>query len=108
MRELTKGEKKQVKELLRKGILRRHAQWQSELRELLDKPFDDEIGNEFDRSMLITDKVRKFYKEAMQMEDYYRNSMLIIGLLDLLHDGYLTGEDIAGLPDDLKERFENF
>ena len=98
MRELTKGEKKQVKELLRKGILRRHAQWQSELRELLDKPFDDEIGNEFDRSMLITDKVRKFYKEAMQ----------IIGLLNLLHDGYLTGEDIAGLPDDLKERFENF
>lgn len=37
MRELTKGEKKQVKELLRKGILRRHAQWQSELRELLDR-----------------------------------------------------------------------
>lgn len=58
--------------------------------------------------MLITDKVRKFYKEAMQMEDYYRNSMLIIGLLNLLHDGYLTGEDIAGLPDDLKESLKIF
>lgn len=104
MIELTKGEKKQVKELLRKGILKRHAQWQSELREMLDRPFDDEIGNEFDRSMAITDMARKFYKEAMQMEDYYRNSMLIIGLLNLLHDGYITGEDIAILPEDLRER----
>lgn len=93
-----------MKELLRKGILKRHAQWQSELREMLDRPFDDEIGNEFDRSMAITDMARKFYKEAMQMEDYYRNSMLIIGLLNLLHDGYITGEDIAILPEDLRER----
>lgn len=40
--------------------------------------------------MTVTDKSRKFYKEAMRMEDYYRNSMLTIGLANLLHDGYLT------------------
>lgn len=54
MRELTKSEKKQIKELLKIGILRRHAEWQNELRELLNRPFDDEIGNEFDRLLAIT------------------------------------------------------
>lgn len=108
MRELTKSEKKQAKELLKKGILRRHAEWQNEMRELLDRPFDAEIGNEFDRSMMITDKARKFHKEAMQMEDYYRTSMLAIGLLNLFHDGYLTGEDINALPDELRDWIENY
>lgn len=108
MRELTKAEKKQAKELLKKGILRRHAEWQNEMRELLDRPFDAEIGNEFDRSMMITDKARKFYKEAMHMEDYYRTSMLTIGLLNLFHDGYLTGADITALPGELREWIENY
>ena len=108
MRELTKSEKKQAKELLKKGILRRHAEWQNEMRELLDRPFDEKIGNEFDRSMMITDKARKFYKEAMRMEDYYRTSMLVIGLLNLFHEGYLTREDIIGLPDELREWIENY
>lgn len=101
MRELTKAEKRQAKDVIRIGILRRHAEWLRELRELLDQPYDEET-NEFDRSMTITDKARKFYKEAMNMEDYYRNSMLTIGLAKLLHDGYLTTEDIASLPEDLK------
>lgn len=107
MRELTKSEKKQAKELLKKGILKRHAEWHSEMRILLDRPFDSKIGNEFDRSMMITDKARKFYKEAMRMEEYYRNSMMVIGLLNLYEDGYLTSEDIATLPDELKEWIEN-
>ena len=72
MVELTKSEKKQFRELLKKGILRRHAEWQNEMRELLDRQFDDEIGNEFDRTMLLTDSSRKFYKEAMQMEEMRR------------------------------------
>lgn len=96
-----KRKKKQLKALLKKGILRRHAEWLRELRELLDQPYDEET-NEFDRSMTVTDKSRKFYKEAMRMEDYYRNSMLTIGLANLLHDGYLTTEDIASLHEDLK------
>ena len=108
MRELTKAEKKQLKELLKKGILRRHAEWQNEMRELLNRPLDAETGNEFDRSMMITDKARKFYKEAMRMEDYYRTSMIAIGLLNLHHDGYLTDEDITALPDDLREWIENY
>lgn len=108
MRELTKSEKRQAKELLKKGILRRHAEWQNGMRELLDRPLDEKIGNEFDRSMMITDKARKFYKEAMRMEDYYRTSMLVIGLLNLFHEGYLTREDIIGLPDELREWIENY
>lgn len=32
MGELTKPEKKQAKELLKKGILRHHAEWQNEMR----------------------------------------------------------------------------
>lgn len=89
MEDFSKAEKKQLKALLKKGILRCHAEWLRELRELLDQPYDEET-NEFDRSMTVTDKSRKFYKEAMRMEDYYRNSMLTIGLANLLHDGYLT------------------
>ena len=108
MRELTKAEKKQLKELLKKGILKRHAEWQNEMRELLNRSLDAETDNEFDRSMMITDKARKFYKEAMRMEDYYRTSMLAIGLLNLHHDGYLTDEDITALPDDLREWIENY
>lgn len=44
MTELTKKEKRATKEIIRKGILHRHAQWQRELRELLEKPFG-ENGN---------------------------------------------------------------
>lgn len=61
MIELTKNEKRAAKDLIRKGILRRHAQWQQEFRELLNKPYGED-GNEFDRSLEITEKARKFYK----------------------------------------------
>ena len=47
MIELTKSEKRAAKDLIRKGILHRHAQWHQELRELLNKPYGEE-GNEFD------------------------------------------------------------
>lgn len=108
MIELTKEEKRQAKELLKKAILRRHAEWHNEMRKLLDRPYDSEIGNEFDRSMMITDKASKFYKEAMRMEDYYRTSMLPTGLLNFFHDGYITDKDIATLPDELREWIENY
>jgi hypothetical protein len=98
MIELTKAEKRAIKAVIKIGILRRHAQWQSEMRELLNKPFDGH-GNEFDRSMEITYKARQFYKEAMRMEDYYRNSVIIIGLSNLYIDGYIKDEDLTSLPE---------
>lgn len=106
MREFNKTQRKLIKPIIKKGILRRHAEWQNELRELLDRPFDHiSMGNEFDRSMLITDKARKFYKEAMRLEDYYRSSWLDAGVTNLLIDGYLTFEDLSELPDELQEYF---
>lgn len=102
MIELTKGERRAVKDLIRIGILRRHAQWQSQLKELLDSPIDD--GNEFDRSMEITKRARDFLKEAMRMEEYYRNSLLLGGIATLYHDGYLNDNDIASLPDELQDK----
>ena len=98
MIELTKSEKRAAKDLIRKGILHRHAQWHQELRELLNKPYGEE-GNEFDRSMEITDKARKFYKEAMIMEDYYRTNNLVSGLACLYRDEHLKVEDIDSLPE---------
>lgn len=106
MREFTKSEKRIVKDIIRKGVLRRHAEWQRELRELLDRPFDEDC-NEFDLSMEIADKARRFYKEAMQMEDFYRNSFMVSGLACLLRDGYLTDEDIDILPEEIQQTVFN-
>jgi len=102
MRELTKAEKRVAKEVIRRGILHRHSQWQNELRELLDKPFE-EGSNEFERSLEITDNARKFFKEAMKMEEYYRNSQLVGGLACLYQDHHITDEDIAELTGDIQQ-----
>lgn len=107
MRELTKAEKRQAKELIQRGILRRHIRWQSDMRKLLDTPIDYNTGNEFDRSMEITARSRKFYNEAMQMEKYCRTSMLPIGLLYLFSRGYLNADDIACLPEDIRHWIED-
>ena len=100
--ELTKADKRLAKDIIRRGILRRHAQWQQELRELLDKPLD-ENNNEYDRSLQITNEARKFYKEAMEMEDYYRNSMLMIGLANLYYHHLITDDDLAELSEEIKQ-----
>lgn len=102
MIELTKAEKKQIKEVLRKGILRRHAEWQQQLSELIAKPFEENC-NEFDRSMQLTDNARKFFKEAMRMEDYYGGSMMVTGLVRLCDEGYLKREDLNSLSDRVRE-----
>lgn len=103
MRDLTKAERKKVKELIKRGILRRHAQWQQEMRELLNQPFNEETENEFTRSIQITDRARKFYKEAMELENYYGTQMLTCGLQYLLIDGYLKTDELSELPEDLKD-----
>jgi hypothetical protein len=102
MEELTKSEKRAAKDVIRKGILHRHAQWQNELRMLLDKPLA-ENENVFDRNMEITNKARLFYKEAERMEDFYRNSQLLIGLSYLYHDGHLTDEDLESLSENCRK-----
>lgn len=101
MREFTKSEKKIAKTILKTGILRRHAEWLHEIRQLIDQPYGDD-ENEFSRTMKITDKARKFYREAMAMELYYRNSRLYCGLRDLFQAGYLTTADLSQLPSDIK------
>ncbi len=107
MIELTKSERRAVKGLIRKGILHRHAQWQNELRMLLDKPFGED-GNEFNRSMQITKEVRQFYKEAMRMEEFYRNSQLMNGLSYLYCEEHLTDEDLAFLPKNIADKVRLF
>lgn len=102
MRELTKEEKRAAKELLRKGILHRHAQWHQELRDFLNEPYG-ESGNEYVCSMEITDRARKFYKEAMMMEDYYSPNNIEMGLTCLYRDGHLSDMDIAGLSEGLQQ-----
>lgn len=100
MIELTKSEKRVVKDLIRKGILHRHAQWHDELRELLNKPYGED-GNEYDRSLEITDNARKFFKEAMKMEEYYRNSQLVVGLACLYQDKHISEDDMDSLPENV-------
>ncbi len=99
MIELSKEDKKAAREILRRGILHRHAQWQEEMRDLLDKPYN-KGENEYDRNMQITGKSREFYKEAMEMEDYYRGSQMIFGLAQLYHGQYLTDEDLEPLSEE--------
>ncbi len=100
--EISKEDKRVAENLIRRGILHRHAQWQEELRKLLDTPLDEKC-NEYDRSMQITDKACKFYKEAMEMEDYHRPSMVLTGLANLYYRKHITDEDLSGLSDEVKQ-----
>lgn len=99
--EFSTADKRLAKDIIRRGVLHRHAQWQQELRELLDKPFD-ENSNVYDRSLQITNEARKFFKEAMEMEDYYRNSMLLTGLANLYYRHLITDDDLAELSEEIK------
>lgn len=103
--ELSKEDKRLAKEIIRRGILHRHAQWQEELRKLLDTPLNEKC-NEYDRSMQITDKARKFYKEAMGMEEYHRPSMLLTGLAKLYFNKHITDEDLTDLSDQAKQAID--
>lgn len=99
MEEVSKEDRRRAKEIIKKGILHRHAEWQQELRALLDKPLKED-ENEYDRSLTITDTARKFYKEAMLMDEWFKNSMLIIGLANLYLGQHITDEDLEELPEE--------
>ena len=91
--ELTKADKRQLKDIIQRGILRRCEEWLKETSELINKEYDDE-ENAFDRCMEVTKRSRDYFKEAMRREDYYRNTMMLSGAGVLLAEGYLTLEDI--------------
>ena len=90
--ELTKADKRQLKNIIRRGILRRCEEWLKETSELINSEYGDD-ENAFDRCMEVTKRSRDYFKEAMQREDYYRNTMMLSGTGVLLAEGYLTLED---------------
>lgn len=92
--ELTKADKRQLKEVIRKGILRRCEEWLRETAALINREYKGE-ENAFDRCMEVTKRSRDYYKEAVRREDYYRNTMLLSGAGELLVNGYITMEDIG-------------
>lgn len=100
--ELTKSERRQVKDIIRKGILRRCEEWFKETSELIAKPYDDE-ENAFDRCMEVTKRSRDYFKEAMRREDYYRNTMQLSGAAVLLAEGYLTVGDLSELREEVQQ-----
>ena len=73
--ELTKADKRQLKDIIRRGILRRCEEWLKETSELINKEYGDD-ENAFDRCMEVTKRSRDYFKEAMRREDYYRNTIL--------------------------------
>lgn len=105
--ELTKADKRQLKDIIRRGILRRCEEWLKETSELISKEYGED-ENSFDRCMEVTKRSRDYYKEAMEREDYYRNTMIELGVYVLLREGYLTFDDLTELrpevQSDIKQR----
>ena len=66
--ELTKADRRQLKDIIRCGILRRCEEWLKETSELINKEYADD-ENAFDRCMEVTKRSRDYYKEAMSHED---------------------------------------
>ena len=99
--ELTKADKRQLKEIIRRGILRRCEEWLKETSELINKEYGDD-ENAFDRCMEVTKRSRDYFKEAMRREDYYRNTMIEIGVESLLIEGYLTEQDFMECREELR------
>jgi len=91
--ELTKSDKRQLQDIIQRGILRRCEEWLKETSELINKEYEED-ENAFDRCMKVTKRSRDYFKEAMRREDYYRNTMLLSGTAALLAEGYLTLDDI--------------
>lgn len=88
--ELSKTQYRQAKEILKKGILRRHEQWQIGLAEMLARPYDDEIGNAYDRSIMIMKAVRNWNKEADKMEHWYDKTYILFAIGWLHDEGFIS------------------
>lgn len=99
--ELTKADKRQLKDIIRRGILRRCEEWLNETSAFINQEYSDD-ENAFDRCMEVTKRSRDYYKEAILREDYYRNSMMEIGVENLLVEGYLTEQDFTECREELR------
>ena len=105
--ELTKADKRQLHDLVRRGVLRRCEEWLKETAELINKEYGED-ENAFDRCMEVTKRSRDYFKEAMRREDYYRNSMLLMGVDELLTNGYLTIEDFKDCRSEIQDKVRNY
>ena len=74
-----------------------------ETAELINKEYGDG-ENAFDRCMEVTKRSRDYFKEAMRREDYYRNSMLLMGVDELLTNGYLAIDDFKDCRLEIQEK----
>ena len=101
--ELTKADKRQLHDLIKRGVLRRCEEWLKETAELINKEYGDG-ENAFDRCMEVTKRSRDYFKEAMRREDYYRNSMLLMGVDELLTNGYLAIDDFRDCRLEIQEK----
>ncbi len=97
MADLSKAQYRIAKDILKTGILRRHEQWQAELSNLLTRPFDDEIGNAFDRSMAITRMSHDWFKEANKMESWYGKQSITWAIRWLTREGFIKLEELEPL-----------
>ena len=52
--------------------------------------------------MEVTKRSRDYYKEAMEREDYYRNSKIEIGVGSLFSQEYLTEQDFVECREELR------
>lgn len=99
--ELTKSDKRQLQDIIQRGILRRCEEWLKETIKLINKEYDED-ENAFDRCMEVTKRSRDYFKETMRREDYYRNTMMLSGTAALLAEGYLTLDDIEECRDEVQ------
>ena len=99
--EPTKQEKHKLKEIIKKGNLVRYAEWLKEVDTLLHKPYGED-ENEFTRCMELTKKSHNFFKEAMNREDFYRNTQLLSGTAILLSEGYIDEADLEPLSPEIR------
>ena len=99
--ELNKTDKAQLKEIIKKGILKRCKEWLEQTDKLINKEFNNQ-ENAFDRCMEIAKWSSDFYKEAMKRENYYRTQMMLSGVAALLAQGYIFMDDIADCREEIK------
>lgn len=97
MAELTKEQFRIAKDILKIGILHRHEQWQRELSVLLIRPFDDEIGNAYDRSMAITKISHEWFKETNRMEYWYNKHEIIEAIRWLVKENFISQQELEPL-----------
>ena len=98
----SKDERKIAKEILKKGILSYHQNWQNGIAALIQSPYTED-ENAFSRSMEITKRAKDFYKEAMRLESFYDKTWIASGIAMFLADGNLKEEDLKVLPTDIQK-----